>query len=72
MGRGLIDTYHPEPEDAAAAEALQDDRYYDAMVRYDRELRELFDPIWKEEYLKQFPAPAVINADSEAVQQPVH
>jgi MoaA/NifB/PqqE/SkfB family radical SAM enzyme len=55
LGRKLIDTYHAEPEDAAAAEALKDDRYYDAMVHYDDELHELFDPIWKQEYLKQFP-----------------
>jgi MoaA/NifB/PqqE/SkfB family radical SAM enzyme len=55
MGRELIDCYHAEPEDPAASEALQDNRYYDAMVRYDQELRGLFDPIWKEEYLKHFP-----------------
>ncbi len=65
VGRKLIDTFHPEPEDAAAAEALRDDRYYDAMVRYDLELQELFDPIWKEEYLKQSSAPAPARTDSE-------
>jgi MoaA/NifB/PqqE/SkfB family radical SAM enzyme len=51
MGRKLIDTYHPEPEDAAAAEALKDGKYQDGMMRYDRELEKLFDPVWKEEYL---------------------
>jgi hypothetical protein len=51
MGRKLIDTYHPEPEDQAAAEAQQDARYYEGMVRYDLALEELFDPVWKQEYL---------------------
>jgi MoaA/NifB/PqqE/SkfB family radical SAM enzyme len=53
VGRELIDTYHPEPEDASAAAALQDEKYYEGMVRYDRELQELFDPIWTEEYLRK-------------------
>ncbi|MEJ2007028.1 MAG: radical SAM/SPASM domain-containing protein [Acidobacteriota bacterium] len=65
IGRELIDTYHPEPEDASAAEALQDDRYYDAMIRYDVELKELFDPIWKEEYLRKSSAPEQPREDSE-------
>jgi MoaA/NifB/PqqE/SkfB family radical SAM enzyme len=55
MGRELIDTHHPEPEDAAAADALRDGGYRDAMVRYDQELNKLFDPIWKNEYLRLTP-----------------
>lgn len=51
MGRKLIETYHPEPEDPDAAEALQDNQYRSAMVRYDQELQELFEPIWNKEYL---------------------
>jgi MoaA/NifB/PqqE/SkfB family radical SAM enzyme len=65
MGRGLIDAFHAEPEDAAASEALQDGRYYDAMVQYDRELRGLFDPIWKAEYLKQ--VPIVRSSENESL-----
>jgi MoaA/NifB/PqqE/SkfB family radical SAM enzyme len=51
MGRTLIDTYHPEPEDAAAAAALRDTKYRDGMIDYDLKLQELFDPIWEKEYL---------------------
>lgn len=52
MGRGLIDEYHPEPEDEAAAEALRDGNYYEGMMAYNEELYTLFDPVWREEYLK--------------------
>ena len=45
MGRGLIDQYGPEPEDQAAAEALQDGQYYEGMMAYDEALYSLFDPI---------------------------
>jgi len=53
MGRGLIDTYHPEPEDEAAAEALRDDDYYEGMIAYNEALRKLLDPIWEQEYLQK-------------------
>jgi len=52
MGRGLIEKYHPEPEDKAAAEALEDRHLYEGMVRYDEELHRLFEPVWEKEYLK--------------------
>ncbi|MCL5671771.1 MAG: radical SAM protein [Acidobacteria bacterium] len=65
IGRKLIDTYHPEPEDAAAAEAMQDEKYYDGMVRYGRELQELFDPIWKEEYLRDSSAAAPVGLERQ-------
>jgi len=52
-GRRLIDAHRPEPEDAAAAEALADPGYYEGMVAYDRALQERFDPIWREHYLGQ-------------------
>jgi len=52
MGRGLIDKYHPEPEDEAAADALRDGNYYEGMMAYDEALSRLFDPIWEREYLK--------------------
>jgi len=50
-GRELIDRYKPEPEDEAAAEALQDPQYREGMLAYDEKLRELLDPVWKQEYL---------------------
>jgi len=53
MGRGLIDTYHPEPEDEAATEALRDDDYYKGMIAYNEALRKLLDPIWEQEYLQK-------------------
>jgi len=51
MGRGLIDTYHPEPEDEAAADALRDGNYYEGMMAYDEELHRVLDPVWEREYL---------------------
>ncbi|MDR7434351.1 MAG: radical SAM protein [Armatimonadota bacterium] len=50
--RRLLDTYHPEPEDVSAAEALQDQGYLEGMLAYDRALAEAFDPIWRREYLE--------------------
>jgi MoaA/NifB/PqqE/SkfB family radical SAM enzyme len=50
-GRELIDTYGPEPEDEAAAQALLDGAYYEGMMAYDEELQKLFEPVWDEEYL---------------------
>jgi hypothetical protein len=47
----LIEKHRPEPEDEAAAQALRDGGYSHAMLAYDRELSQLFDPIWEEEYL---------------------
>ena len=52
VGRELIDRYHPEPEDEAAADALQDGNYYEGMMDYDEALNKLFDPVWKQEYLR--------------------
>ena len=51
MGRGLIEKYHPEPEDQAAADALLDGNYYEGMMAYDEDLHAVFDPIWEGEYL---------------------
>jgi len=50
VGRELIDRYHPEPEDEAAGEALRDESYSARLLQYDRDLKELFDPIWQEQY----------------------
>lgn len=62
MGRGLIDTFHPQPEDAAAAEALQDGAYRRRFVQYDRDLEDLFGHIWEEEYLNETPVVAGSSA----------
>jgi MoaA/NifB/PqqE/SkfB family radical SAM enzyme len=53
MGRELIDTYLPEPEDAVADAALRDNDYSDGLIRYDQALEELFEPVWKEEDLRE-------------------
>jgi MoaA/NifB/PqqE/SkfB family radical SAM enzyme len=66
MGRGLIDTYHPEAEDASAAEALRDDDYAQGLIRYDKALRELFEPVWQEEYLERASLPASDHPDLTA------
>jgi len=52
VGRELIEKYHPEPEDEAAADALRDGNYYEGMMAYDEALYKVFDPIWEREYLK--------------------
>jgi hypothetical protein len=62
MGRGLIDAYHPQPEDAAAAEALHDEAYRQRFVQYDRELEDQFGHIWEEEYLNESPVAAGSDA----------
>jgi len=50
-GRRLIDQYHPEPEDVAAAQALEDEDYRNGLLAYDRQLKDVFDPIWEQQYL---------------------
>jgi MoaA/NifB/PqqE/SkfB family radical SAM enzyme len=50
--RDIINRFEPEPEDAAAAEALSDPAYYEGLVAYDKELAELTDPVWQRDYLK--------------------
>jgi hypothetical protein len=49
--REWIKHCHPEPEDAAAEEALLDGQYYEEMVAYGAEYRELSQEIWEKEYL---------------------
>ncbi len=57
VGRELIDKYHAVPEDEAAADAIRDKEYYEGLLAYDEKLREVFDPIWKEMYLKPYLKP---------------
>ena len=52
MLRGLIDSYHPEPMDEAAAQALRDPEYKRGLMKYHNELAEATDPIWEREYLE--------------------
>jgi MoaA/NifB/PqqE/SkfB family radical SAM enzyme len=47
-----VERHDPEPEDEAASQALTDATYYERMVAYGRELEELSQPIWEEEYLR--------------------
>jgi hypothetical protein len=51
VGRALIDRYHADPEDKAAADALRDGNYHERMMAYDEALYKLLDPVWKQEYL---------------------
>ncbi len=48
-----LNRFEPEPEDASAKEVLSDTNYHQKMIKYDEELANLFDPIWKQEYLKK-------------------
>lgn len=52
MARDLICRCQPQPEDQAAAEALNDEAYRKGMLAYDEALHKAFDPIWEKEYLR--------------------
>lgn len=49
--RQIINMHEPDPEDAAAADALSDPDYYDGLTEYDRKLGQTLDPIWAKHYL---------------------
>jgi len=49
--RPIIDKYKPMPLDEAAAEALEDDAYKEGLIQHGKDLDEVFDPVWQEEYL---------------------
>ncbi len=51
--RRIADEVKVRPEDEEAAKALKDKKYYQEMVKFDKELAELTDKIWKEEYLSE-------------------
>lgn len=51
MARELICRCNAQPEDEAAAQALNDEAYHQGMLAYDESLRKAFDPIWEREYL---------------------
>lgn len=50
--REFIDEDKPEPIDESAKQALQDKEYAEKMINYDKDLAEVFDPIWEKEYKK--------------------
>ncbi|RKY57059.1 MAG: hypothetical protein DRP96_10610, partial [Candidatus Neomarinimicrobiota bacterium] len=50
--RKSILTNNAEPEDNAAGEALESDKYYKTLVQYDRDLEKITGKIWENEYLK--------------------
>jgi len=49
--RAMIDRYHAEPEDEAAAHALSDVNYDAGLAAYDEALSELSKPVWQREYM---------------------
>ncbi|MGQ9694009.1 MAG: radical SAM/SPASM domain-containing protein [Thermodesulfobacteriota bacterium] len=63
IGKRLIEIYRPEPEDEAAGRALKDEAYSHKMIRYNKELSTLFDPIWEREYLGTRPSLSIEKAD---------
>ena len=42
-----------EPEDLSAKELLLKKDIHEKMIKYDKELADLFDPIWNRDYLKK-------------------
>lgn len=54
--RKKILTSNSKPEDEGAQEALEDNQYYQNLVKYDEELEKLTRPIWEEEYLEKVSA----------------
>ena len=52
LGRRLISTYQPQPEDETAAQALQDGNYYEGLLANNEDMHKALDPLWEEEYLK--------------------
>jgi MoaA/NifB/PqqE/SkfB family radical SAM enzyme len=45
--------YQPEPEDESSREILSDPEYHRALFEYDQELAEIFDPLWKRQYMEE-------------------
>jgi MoaA/NifB/PqqE/SkfB family radical SAM enzyme len=49
--RQIVLEHEPDPVDENAAAALLDPAYREGMEQYDRDLAEIFDPLWESEYL---------------------
>ena len=50
--RKFIDEDKPRPIDEAAEQALEDKKYKESMIKYDKDLAEVLNPVWEEEYRK--------------------
>jgi MoaA/NifB/PqqE/SkfB family radical SAM enzyme len=50
--REFIDEDKPQPIDNSAKQALQDKKYTEKMINYDKDLAKVFNPIWEKEYKK--------------------
>lgn len=50
--RKFIDEDKPYPIDEAAKQALEDKKYKESMINYDKNLAEVLNPVWEEEYRK--------------------
>ncbi len=48
----LIKKTDAQPADEAAEQAIKDEKYYEGLVRYGKEVKELADVIWEKEYLE--------------------
>ncbi len=48
----ILKEYNPEPIDENARAAMEDPEYYKGMVAYNREISKIFNPIWKDKYMK--------------------
>jgi MoaA/NifB/PqqE/SkfB family radical SAM enzyme len=53
--RKNILTKDAKPENDDAKAALEDPEFYDHMVKYDKEVNDLTEPIWKKDYLESKP-----------------
>ena len=49
--RKWLESYHPDPEDEAAGEAMADEHYYERLMAYGDRLAELSQGIWERDYL---------------------
>jgi hypothetical protein len=53
----MVKDYDVVPIDENAAAALHDPDYRDGLIRYNRSVAEIFDPIWKSQYIEGAEAP---------------
>jgi MoaA/NifB/PqqE/SkfB family radical SAM enzyme len=49
----MLTIHEPDPEDAAAAQAWQDESYHRGLMAYNEQVAALMDPIWEKEYLEK-------------------
>jgi MoaA/NifB/PqqE/SkfB family radical SAM enzyme len=51
IAREIIEKYDAQPEDERSASALKNKGYYNGMLRYDKSVKKLADPVWEAEYI---------------------